>query len=136
MKTKLRHVVNWRLSSMFSFSIEPTNSNLYLRSWWRGTGICDCNFQFNVLHIDRYHLIFALSSIEFRIYLHQQQYKVRLVWMHKKGRVCALFIAKQIFFEKSYEVLLAWELDPFLQQRAWFFLKSAINKVSVSIPKA
>ena len=56
--------------------------------------------------------------------------------MHKKGRVCALFIAKQIFFEKSYEVLLAWELDPFLQQRAWFFLKSAINKVSVSIPKA
>ena len=26
MKTKLRHVVNWRLSPMFSISIEPTNS--------------------------------------------------------------------------------------------------------------
>ena len=56
--------------------------------------------------------------------------------MHKTGQVCALFIAKQIFFEKSYEVLLAWELDPPATE-GLFFSKSAINKLSVSsIPKA
>ena len=56
--------------------------------------------------------------------------------MHKKGRVCALFIAKQIFFEKSYEVLLAWELDPPATEGLVFFKKSAINESSVSIQKA